>query len=177
MMEGEQVIIVTGAAGLIGSCVVAELNRRGLDDLILVDHIDTSDNNGSVYKKCNIENKKYVKYYEKSKFIKLIEDNNIEEKITSLIKNNSKIKSARKTLGNWDMLFSIVAESQKEIHDSVKEIKKILLGSMKNYSNWLAYEEPYFTTFPEILMKIGNLRLQTVSYTRKLNVMTPIGVC
>ncbi len=30
-------ILITGAAGFIGSCMVAELNRRGLDDLILID--------------------------------------------------------------------------------------------------------------------------------------------
>ena len=31
-------IVVTGAAGFIGSCLVAELNRRGRRDLIVVDH-------------------------------------------------------------------------------------------------------------------------------------------
>ena len=31
-------IVVTGAAGFIGSCLVAELNSRGRHDLIVVDH-------------------------------------------------------------------------------------------------------------------------------------------
>jgi len=33
------VIVVTGAAGFIGSCLVAELNSRGRYDLIVVDHL------------------------------------------------------------------------------------------------------------------------------------------
>ena len=32
-------IVVTGAAGFIGSCLVAELNSRGRNDLIVVDHL------------------------------------------------------------------------------------------------------------------------------------------
>jgi len=35
--------IVTGGAGLIGSAVVWELNRRGVDDILVVDHLGTSD--------------------------------------------------------------------------------------------------------------------------------------
>ncbi|MBP6343639.1 MAG: NAD-dependent epimerase/dehydratase family protein, partial [Candidatus Omnitrophica bacterium] len=33
-------IVVTGAAGFIGSCIVARLNELGRRDLILVDHLD-----------------------------------------------------------------------------------------------------------------------------------------
>ncbi|HVT88575.1 MAG TPA: ADP-glyceromanno-heptose 6-epimerase [Tepidisphaeraceae bacterium] len=36
-------IVVTGAAGFIGRNVVAELNRRGLDNLLLVDRLGTDD--------------------------------------------------------------------------------------------------------------------------------------
>ena len=36
-------IIVTGAAGFIGCNVVAELNRRGHRDLLLVDHLGTDE--------------------------------------------------------------------------------------------------------------------------------------
>ncbi|MBR2374039.1 MAG: NAD-dependent epimerase/dehydratase family protein, partial [Lentisphaeria bacterium] len=35
--------IVTGGAGLIGSAVVAALNERGIDDILIVDHLGTSD--------------------------------------------------------------------------------------------------------------------------------------
>ena len=46
-------IIITGAAGFIGSCLVSYLNRAGRDDLILVDDFSQSD------KYANLEGKKY----------------------------------------------------------------------------------------------------------------------
>ena len=46
-------IVVTGAAGFIGSCIVAKLNERGARDLILVDHLHDG------LKEKNLEHKKY----------------------------------------------------------------------------------------------------------------------
>ena len=66
-------IIVTGAAGFIGSCIVAKLNERGRKDLILVDHLDEM-------KKKNIERKKYVNYYDKKDFLDLIVRDRMEER-------------------------------------------------------------------------------------------------
>jgi ADP-L-glycero-D-manno-heptose 6-epimerase len=43
MSEQNQLIIVTGAAGFIGRNVVAELNRRGYDRLLLVDQLGTDE--------------------------------------------------------------------------------------------------------------------------------------
>jgi ADP-L-glycero-D-manno-heptose 6-epimerase len=39
----KQRIVVTGAAGFIGRNIVAELNRRGIDGLLLVDHLGTGE--------------------------------------------------------------------------------------------------------------------------------------
>src|SRR5580704_909958 len=36
-------IVVTGGAGLIGSAVVWALNRRGIDDILVVDRLDRSE--------------------------------------------------------------------------------------------------------------------------------------
>ena len=61
-------IIVTGAAGFIGSCLVAELNSRGRFDLIVVDEID-----GELdLKKKNLSNKRYQRYYDKAEYLKLL---------------------------------------------------------------------------------------------------------
>ncbi len=72
-------IIITGAAGFIGSCITAKFNELGRKDLILVDHLNSD------LKKKNLSNKKYAQYYEKDKFLDLIIQDNIKEKITCLI--------------------------------------------------------------------------------------------
>lgn len=56
-------IIVTGGAGFIGSCVVRTLNDAGMEDIIIVDNI------ASTEKWLNIRNKKFIKYIHKSGFL------------------------------------------------------------------------------------------------------------
>lgn len=55
-------IVVTGAAGFIGSCLTGFLNARGFDQLILVDDFSRSD------KKQNWEGKKYAFTIERDQF-------------------------------------------------------------------------------------------------------------
>ena len=55
--------IVTGGAGFIGSCVVRTLNDSGIDDIVIVDNIASTD------KWMNIRNKKYLKYVNKNDFL------------------------------------------------------------------------------------------------------------
>lgn len=71
-------IIVTGAAGFIGSCIVAKLNERGQKDLILVDHLDE-------LKKKNIERKQYARYYDKKDFLDLIAREHLGERPEAVI--------------------------------------------------------------------------------------------
>lgn len=53
-MEKEKItgVIVTGGAGFIGSCIVRTLNDMGIEDIIIVDYICSTD------KWLNIRNKK-----------------------------------------------------------------------------------------------------------------------
>ena len=61
-------IVVTGGAGFIGSCLVAELNTRGRQDIIVVD-----DYQGDAdHKKKNLAGKRYQRYYDKSEYLKLL---------------------------------------------------------------------------------------------------------
>ncbi len=60
--------VVTGAAGLIGSAVVWELNNRGIEDILLVDHLGTSE------KWKNLRALKYSDYLEKEVFRHLLSD-------------------------------------------------------------------------------------------------------
>jgi ADP-L-glycero-D-manno-heptose 6-epimerase len=60
--------IVTGGAGFIGSNLVRELNARGEDDLLIVDHL------GSGEKWKNLTGLQYEDYVDKSDLFPLIED-------------------------------------------------------------------------------------------------------
>lgn len=62
-------IIVTGAAGFIGSCLVSKLNQEGFTDLILVD--DFSDSQ----KMKNLEGKKYSQKIHRDEFIQWLREN------------------------------------------------------------------------------------------------------
>ncbi len=72
-------IIVTGGAGFIGSCILAKFNELGRQDLIIVDNLDCP------VKEENLKNKKYAAYYDKKEFLKMIVNNTLKERIECLI--------------------------------------------------------------------------------------------
>ncbi len=67
-------IVVTGAAGFIGSCLVGRLNSEGREDLILVDDFNRTD------KAPNLEGKKYSRKVDRHDFVEWLSSNarNIE---------------------------------------------------------------------------------------------------
>ena len=65
-------IIVTGGAGFIGSNLIEGLNRIGIEDITLVDDVNTTN-------KKNIKNLKYKKQYSIKEFIRLINKNQIRK--------------------------------------------------------------------------------------------------
>lgn len=60
-------IIVTGGAGFIGSCIVRMLNDMGRDDIVIVDHICETD------KWMNLRNKKYIEYVNRDEFLQQLQ--------------------------------------------------------------------------------------------------------
>jgi len=62
-------IVITGAAGFIGSCLVGELNKQHYNDLILVDDFSRED------KKANWENKKYTACVDRNELENWLEKN------------------------------------------------------------------------------------------------------
>lgn len=68
-------IIVTGAAGFIGSQLIKKLNECGQTKIIAVDNLK----NGSKIR--NLADKEIHEFYQKDEFIKLIEENQFSEKI------------------------------------------------------------------------------------------------
>lgn len=59
-------VIVTGGAGFIGSCIVRMLNDMGIDDIVIVDHIGATD------KWRNLCNKRYREYVGRDRFPALL---------------------------------------------------------------------------------------------------------
>lgn len=58
--------IVTGGAGFIGACVVRTLIDAGIEDIMIVDNIASTD------KWMNLRNKRFIKYVHKSDFISML---------------------------------------------------------------------------------------------------------
>ena len=74
-------IVVTGAAGFIGSCLVAELNARGRHDLIVVDHLVGEDDP----KKKNLAGKRYLRYYDKAEYLKLLKRDSFDFDVETIL--------------------------------------------------------------------------------------------
>ncbi|MCK9163455.1 MAG: NAD-dependent epimerase/dehydratase family protein, partial [Bacteroidales bacterium] len=62
-------IVVTGAAGFIGSCMVSKLNKLGRNDIIIVDDFKSKS------KKNNYSNLQYAKKIDRNEFINWFEKN------------------------------------------------------------------------------------------------------
>ncbi len=62
-------IIVTGAAGFIGSCLVSKLNQEGFNDIVIVDDFSDSE------KMKNLEGKKYSQQIHRDDFIQWLKEN------------------------------------------------------------------------------------------------------
>lgn len=56
-------IVITGAAGFIGSCLVSELNKKGINDLLLVDDFSKKE------KERNYSSKDYAKLVDRKNFV------------------------------------------------------------------------------------------------------------
>ena len=62
-------IVITGAAGFIGSCLLSKLNQEGLTNIVLVDDFTREKNNANFF------GKHYLKAIERSVFLKWFEEN------------------------------------------------------------------------------------------------------
>src|SRR5215467_6377154 len=66
-MKKDATIVVTGAAGFIGSCLVGFLNEKGFNNLLLVDDF------GRIDKTPNLEGKRFKHKIEREEFFKWLD--------------------------------------------------------------------------------------------------------
>ncbi len=74
-------IVITGGAGFIGSCLLAHLNSLGREDVLIVDHWEGEGD----LKKHNLKNKKFVRFFDKKDFLDLILKDQIHTQLESRI--------------------------------------------------------------------------------------------
>ncbi|MEO5782818.1 MAG: ADP-glyceromanno-heptose 6-epimerase [Ginsengibacter sp.] len=67
MINKDSIIVVTGAAGFIGSCMTGYLNAQGFENLILVDEFEEEE------KELNLHEKKYAVRVERENFFEWLE--------------------------------------------------------------------------------------------------------
>ncbi|WP_027206065.1 ADP-glyceromanno-heptose 6-epimerase [Butyrivibrio fibrisolvens] len=87
-------IIVTGGAGFIGSCIVRTLNDMGIEDIVIVDHVCETD------KWMNMRNKKYLEYINRDDFLDRLHE--FSEKVTHIIHMGA---CSATTERNFDFLY------------------------------------------------------------------------
>ncbi len=70
-------IVVTGGAGFIGSCLLARLNELGMGEIIVVDHLDDQG-----LKKENLARKRYRAFYDKQDFLEKIRRDELLQEVS-----------------------------------------------------------------------------------------------
>lgn len=80
-LKKNEIIILTGGAGFIGSCILAALNDRGHREIVVVDSLASQD----LLKKKNLENKTFQEYIDKKDFLRRIQANQFPTHLRCLI--------------------------------------------------------------------------------------------
>jgi ADP-L-glycero-D-manno-heptose 6-epimerase len=72
-------IIVTGGAGFIGSAFVFRLNQEGIDDIVIIDQLDSDD------KWKNLVNRRFVDYIHKDEFLQMVCADQVPFEISAIV--------------------------------------------------------------------------------------------
>lgn len=72
-------IVLTGAVGFIGSCILARLNAMGRRDILIVDE------RKDALKDNNLTGKEYEKYFDKKEFLEIVKKDKLTEPIDAVI--------------------------------------------------------------------------------------------
>jgi ADP-L-glycero-D-manno-heptose 6-epimerase len=131
--KNKKMIVVTGAAGFIGSCMVRQLNNAGYTNLILVDDFSRSDKNQ------NFLSKKYAQCIEREVFINWLAQN--AGQVASVFHLGARTDTTEK---NWDVFVKLNVEYSKAIWKicAGQQIPLIYASSAATYGlGELGYED------------------------------------
>ncbi|HET9746054.1 MAG TPA: ADP-glyceromanno-heptose 6-epimerase [Chitinophagaceae bacterium] len=138
-MDRNSVILVTGAAGFIGSCMVGYLNRKGFHNIIIVDKFDEED------KKHNYENKKIIARVERDGLFHWLEDHPM--KIDFIFHLGARTDTAE---FNYEVLEELNVEYSQRIWNycSEKNIPLVYASSAATYGDGeLGYKDDHKVPF------------------------------
>jgi len=76
-----------------------------------------------------------------------------EKKFRAFVEHHPGVIRAAKTFGDWDVMMYIIAESPKDFHYLIKDIKKTFADIVSSYSTILVYKEHVFKPIPDMLKK------------------------
>jgi ADP-L-glycero-D-manno-heptose 6-epimerase len=72
-------IVITGGAGMIGSCFLWKLNEQGIDDILVVDHL------GCGEKWQNLVHRRFSEYMDKHAFLDLLEAGGLDQHVECIV--------------------------------------------------------------------------------------------
>lgn len=72
-------IVVTGGAGFIGSAFLWKLNTQGIEDILVVDALDTTD------KWKNLVNRRFENYWDHAEFLERVKNDTLPPNITAVV--------------------------------------------------------------------------------------------
>jgi len=76
-----------------------------------------------------------------------------EKRFENYVTHHPCVTRAVKTMGIWDILLYITAETPKTFHTTVKELKDHFSSIMRTYQTWVAYKEHCYNPFPKVIYK------------------------
>jgi ADP-L-glycero-D-manno-heptose 6-epimerase len=131
-MDRNSVIIVTGAAGFIGSCMVSYLNGKGFENIIIVDDFNNEE------KKPNYIDKKFMAKIEREELFKWLDNNS---KVDFVFHLGARTDT---TEFNYSILEKLNVEYSKRIwnYSTQKNIPLVYASSAATYgSGELGYKD------------------------------------
>ncbi|MFY8160118.1 MAG: ADP-glyceromanno-heptose 6-epimerase [Candidatus Kapaibacteriota bacterium] len=126
-------IVVTGGAGFIGSCFIKKLNEIGRTDIIVVDNI------GNTNKWKNLLNKDFLDYFDKTTFIDLIKNNELDNRFDKVLSKFNNIDTKIDYIFHFGACSSTTEMNFNYLLENNFEYSKLLFNYAKENSAKFIY--------------------------------------